>query len=313
MMTAFVFPGQASQVVGMGKDIAEAHPAARAVFEEADAVLGYSITRMCFEGPESDLNDTYYTQPALYTCSMATLRALQSLRSAFSPAAVAGHSLGELTAFAASGAYSFADGLRLVQRRGQLMREAGERTPGAMAAVIGLDMAGVAALCARAASETASTLVPANDNSPGQIVISGDVVAVDKAVEIGKSMGARLLRKLPVSIASHSPLMREAGEAFATALETVQFETPQYPVYANISAAPVMTPETIRQELALQLTSPVRWTETISAMIGAGVTRFVEVGPKDVLSGLIKRIDETASIVNLNNAARLSEFCDTLV
>lgn len=310
--TAFVFPGQASQVVGMGKDVADAHPAARAVFEEADAILGYAISKLCFEGPEADLNDTYYTQPALYVCSLAMLRALQSLRPDFAPLAMAGHSLGELTAFAAAGAYSFADGLRLVQKRGQLMREAGERTPGAMAAVIGLDTAGVTALCERAAVETGTILVSANDNSPGQIVVSGDVAAVDKAVEIGKSMGAKLVRKLAVSIASHSPLMREAGEDFAQALENVVFQTPVLPVYANTSAAPVTTSDAIKHELAMQLTSPVRWTESVTAMVDAGVTRFVEVGPKDVLTSLIKRIDTTVTPYTMNDAAKLAEFAHSI-
>jgi [acyl-carrier-protein] S-malonyltransferase len=311
--TALVFPGQASQVVGMGKDVAEAYPAARAVFEEADAVLGYAISRLCFEGPESDLNDTYYTQPALYVCSLAMLRAFQALRPEFVPLAMAGHSLGELTAFAAAGAYSFADGLRLVQKRGQLMREAGERTPGAMAAIIGLDTAGVAAICERAASETGTVLVSANDNSPGQVVVSGDVAAVDKAVEIGKSMGAKLVRKLAVSIASHSPLMREAGEAFAQALEEVTFQIPTRPVYANITAAPATTTDAIKHELRMQLTSPVRWTESVMAMVGAGVTRFVEIGPKDVLTSLIKRIDSSVTPYTMNDAAALAEIANSLV
>jgi [acyl-carrier-protein] S-malonyltransferase len=310
--TAFVFPGQASQVVGMGKDIAETYPVARETFDEADAILGYSISQLCFAGPENDLNDTYYTQPALYVCSMAILRALRSVRPDFAPAAVAGHSLGELTAFAAANAYSFADGLRLVQTRGRLMREAGERMPGAMAAVIGLDESGVNALVERAAAESGGVLVAANDNSPGQIVISGDVVAVDKAVEIGKGMGARLVRKLAVSIASHSPLMRAAGEAFSETLEGVAFAAPQQPVYANITAAPVMTPDAIKHELTMQLTSPVRWTQSVGAMVAAGITQFVEVGPKDVLAGLIKRIDSTVTTHNLSDATRLREYADAI-
>lgn len=310
--TAFVYPGQASQVVGMGKDVAQAYPEARAIFNEADAILGYSISSLCFEGPESDLNDTYYTQPALYVCSLAMLHAFQSLRPEFVPLAMAGHSLGELTAFAAAGAYSFADGLRLVQKRGQLMREAGERTPGAMAAVIGLDAAGVAALCERAAFETGTVLVPANDNSPGQIVVSGDVAAVDRAVEIGKSMGAKLVRKLAVSIASHSPLMREAGEAFAQALEEVTFKTPTRPVYANTTAAPVTTADAIKHELTMQLTSPVRWTDSILSMVDAGVTRFVEVGPKDVLTSLVKRINTSVTSYTMNDAAKLAEFANSI-
>jgi [acyl-carrier-protein] S-malonyltransferase len=307
--TAFVFPGQGSQTVGMGKDIADAYPAARAVFDEADSVLGYPLSKLCFEGPEADLNDTYYTQPALYVTSLAILRALQTAQP-LSPACVAGHSLGELTALAAAEAFSFADGLRLVQTRGRLMREAGERSPGAMAAVIGLDAAGVAALCERASAESGGILVPANDNSPGQIVISGEVAAVDKAVELGKSMGARLVRKLAVSIASHSPLMREAADQFAAALAEIAIQAPRLPVYANVTAAPVITPDAVRHELATQLTQPVRWTESVQAMIVAGMTTFVEVGSKDVLAGLIKRIDANAVTHNLDTAARLQTFIE---
>jgi [acyl-carrier-protein] S-malonyltransferase len=307
--TAFVFPGQGSQTVGMGKDIADAYPAARAVFDEADSILGYPLSKLCFEGPESDLNDTYYTQPALYVTSLAILRALQTAQP-LSPACVAGHSLGELTALVAAKAFSFADGLRLVQTRGRLMREAGERSPGAMAAVIGLDAAGVAALCERASAESGGILVPANDNSPGQIVISGEVAAVDKAVELGKSMGARLVRKLAVSIASHSPLMREAADQFAAALAEIAIQAPRLPVYANVTAAPVITPDAVRHELATQLTQPVRWTESVQAMIVAGMTTFVEVGSKDVLAGLIKRIDANAVTHNLDTAARLQTFIE---
>ena len=307
--TAYVFPGQGSQLVGMGKEIADAYPIARAVFEEADALLGYSLSKLCFEGPESDLNDTYYTQPALYVTSVAILRALQSVYPAV-PAAVAGHSLGELTALAAADAFSFADGLRLVQTRGRLMREAGERSPGAMAAVIGLDEAGVRALCERATAESGGILVPANDNSPGQIVISGEVTAVDKAVELGKSMGARLVRKLAVSIASHSPLMSEAARQFAQALGEITIQAPRLAVYANVTAAPVTTPNDVRHELETQLTQPVRWTESVAAMVAAGITTFVEVGSKDVLTGLIKRIDANAITYNLDTAARLQTFIE---
>lgn len=306
--TAFVFPGQASQMVGMGKDIAATHAAARETFEEADEILGYSLSGLCFEGPEVDLNDTYYTQPALYVCSLATLRALSVLQPGITPAALAGHSLGELTALAAAGAFDFADGLRLVQTRGRLMREAGERTPGAMAAVIGLDAAGVEAMCAAIARETGGVLVPANDNSPGQIVISGDTAAVDRAVEAGKSFGARLVRKLAVSIASHSPLMREAGLAFAEALATIQVRSTRQPVYANITAAPLETADAIRTELEKQLTSPVRWTQSVQAMIAAGITTFVEVGSKDVLTGLIRRIDPDVSTYTLNSAENLAAY-----
>ncbi|MDX2140072.1 MAG: ACP S-malonyltransferase [Chloroflexota bacterium] len=311
--TAFVFPGQGSQVVGMGKDVGDAHPVARDTFTEADALLGYPLSHLCFEGPEDDLNDTYYTQPALFVCSMALLRALQTLHPEAKPRVMAGHSLGELTALCAAGAYSFADGLRLVQARGRLMKEAGEQHPGAMAAIIGLDTPTLQALVDRAVQETGAILVSANDNSPGQVVVSGEVAAVDKAVELGKSFGARLVRKLPVSIASHSPLMADAARAFGDVLNSVTFETPVVPVYGNVNAAPLTTPDAIRNELEAQLTSPVRWTESVAAMVAARVKTFVEIGSKDVLTGLIKRIDDSAARVNVNSAPTLQAYAETLM
>jgi len=306
--TAFVFPGQGSQVVGMGKDIAEAYPVAREVFEEADSVLGYGLSSLCFDGPESDLNDTYYTQPALYVCSVAILRALQSRVPVVRPAALAGHSLGELTALTAAGAFDFAEGLQLVQTRGRLMREAGTRTPGAMAALLGLDAPQVRELCERASAEAGGVLVLANDNCPGQIVISGESVAIDHAITIAKDAGARRAIKLAVSIASHSPLMASAAAAFAQALSQVNFQEPAVPVYGNVIAAPLTTADAIHQELEMQLTQPVRWTESIQAMVAAGLGTFVEVGPKDVLTGMIRRIDANAATTNLNSAENLDTF-----
>jgi [acyl-carrier-protein] S-malonyltransferase len=313
LQTAFVFPGQGSQVVGMGKDFADVYPDARETFAEADALLGYALSRLCFEGPETDLNDTYYTQPALFVCSIALLRVLHSARPKAQPAFMAGHSLGELTALCAAGAYSFADGLRLVQARGRLMKEAGEQHPGAMAAVIGLDTATLQALCDRATQETGAILVSANDNSPGQVVVSGEVAAVDKAVELGKSFGAKLVRKLPVSIASHSPLMAEAARAFGDVLNTVSFQPPAVPVYGNVTAAPLTTPDAIRHEFEAQLISPVRWTESVTAMVTAGVKTFVEIGSKDVLTGLIKRIDDSAARINVNSVPTLQAYLDSLI
>ncbi|MCL4250284.1 MAG: ACP S-malonyltransferase [Anaerolineae bacterium] len=306
--TAFVFPGQGSQVVGMGKDIAEAYPAAREVFDEADAVLGYSLSRLCFDGPESDLNDTYYTQPALYVCSIAILRALQSRLPAVRPGALAGHSLGELTALAAAGVFGFAEGLRLVQTRGQVMRDAGTRNPGAMAALLGLDAPQVRELCARASGEAGGVLVLANDNCPGQIVISGESAVIDHAITIAKDAGARRAIKLAVSIASHSPLMTSAAEAFAQALSQIDFQEPAVPVYANVTAAPLTTGGDIHRELEMQLTHSVRWTESIQAMVAAGFNSFVEIGPKDVLTGMIRRIESSANTTNLNTVDNLDAF-----
>jgi [acyl-carrier-protein] S-malonyltransferase len=305
---AFMFPGQASQVVGMGKDFAEAYSAARLTFEQADDTLGFALSDLCFNGPAEDLNDTLNTQPALYVCSIATLRALQSELPDARPAFAAGHSFGEFTALAAAGALSFEDGLRLVRERGRLMKQAGEQNPGAMAALLGLEIDAVRDLCARARAETSGVLVVANDNCPGQIVISGDTATLDHALTLAKESGARRALKLAVSIASHSPLMQPSAEEFRKALAQTAFQPPQIPVYGNVSAVPLANVEAIRRELDAQLTSPVRWRESMEAMIGAGAKVFVEIGPKDVLTGLMKRIDDTKTTVNLNSVENLRTF-----
>jgi [acyl-carrier-protein] S-malonyltransferase len=305
---AFMFPGQASQVVGMGKDIAEAYPAARQTFEQADEFLDFSLSDLCFNGPADDLNDTYNTQPALYVCGIATLRALQSELPEAAPAFAAGHSFGEFTALAASGAFSFEDGLRLVRERGRLMKEAGEQSPGAMAALLALDIEAVRDVCERARAVTGGVLVVANDNCPGQVVISGDNATLDQALILAKDAGARRAMKLAVSIASHSPLMQPSAGKFRQALESTTIQTPRIPVYGNVNAAPLTDVDAIRAELSAQLTSPVRWRESMEAMIADGAQIFVEVGPKDVLTGLMKRIDGSKTTVNLNSVENLKTF-----
>jgi [acyl-carrier-protein] S-malonyltransferase len=306
--TAFTFPGQGSQAVGMGKDLAAAFPAARQTFEEADSILGFELSELCFNGPEESLNDTINTQPALYTAGVATLRALQAEIPSAVPAFVAGHSLGEFTALAASGAVGFAEGLKLVRERGRLMKEAGTVNPGTMAALLGLDADPVRAVCARASQETGGILVLANDNCPGQIVISGDEATIEVGMKLAQEAGAKRAVKLAVSIASHSPLMEPAPAAFRQALIATHFQKPQMPVYGNVEAAPLTDADTIRRELDLQLTHSVRWTESVQAMIQQGVETFIEFGPKDVLTGLLKRIDRSKSGTALNNADSVKAF-----
>jgi [acyl-carrier-protein] S-malonyltransferase len=306
--TAFVFPGQGSQVVGMMKDLAEAYPAARETFSEADAILGFALSALCFGGSEESLNDTINTQPALYTAGIAMLRVLQEVVPEARAVAMAGHSLGEFTALGAADAISFADGLRLVRERGRLMKDAGTRSPGAMAAVLGLDAGRIREICAEASQQTNGILILANDNCPGQSVISGD----DATLEIGSKLlseaGAKRVLKLAVSIAAHSPLMQSAAEEFRDTLANTPFQAPRVAVYGNVQAAPLGDAHSIREELGLQLTHSVRWTESVQAMIGAGITTFVEMGPKDVLTGLLKRIDRSATGYALNTVDALQKL-----
>lgn len=296
MATAFLFPGQGSQFVGMGRDLYEREPAAQALFDEADERLGFRLSQICFEGPEEQLTDTAVQQPALFTTSLAAWTVIQQ-RGAADAAFMAGHSLGEFSALAAAGALSFAAGLALVRRRGELMKLAGERSPGGMAAVLGLDAEPVAELCARAATETGRFVGVANDNCPGQIVISGHEEALAAAMELVTDAGARKVVRLPISIAAHTPLMGSVAEEFAAAVDAAPLSAARMPVVANVTARPVQTPDDIRAELKAQLTSPVAWTDTVRYMAGLGVDTYVETGPGDVLLGLVKRIDRGAQRV----------------
>ncbi len=290
MSIAYLFPGQGSQHVGMGQDLYDQSSAARAVFDQADEQLGFALSKLCFEGPIEELTDTVNQQPALFVTSIAALQVMESLEWE-APAFVAGHSLGELSALVAAGAVSFSDGLALVRRRGELMKEAGEREPGAMAAILALQVEDVVAVCAQAQEETDSPIQLANDNCPGQLVISGDATALDRAMALAKEAGARKVVKLPISIAAHSPLMASASAAFGVAVDETPITEAAIPVIANVTGQPIITPDEIRAELKAQLTSSVNWTASMSYLIGEGVDTVVEVGSGEVLIGLMKRIN----------------------
>jgi [acyl-carrier-protein] S-malonyltransferase len=292
----------------MGNDFADAYPVARQTYEQADDILGFALSKLCFEGSEDELNDTINTQPALYVCGIAILRVLRQLYPDALPHFVAGHSLGELTALAVAEAMSFEDGLRLVRERGRLMKDAGIKSPGAMAALLGLEADVVRDICARVRELTGGVLVLANDNCPGQIVISGDDPSIEHGLILAKEAGARRAVKLAVSIAAHSPLMQPASDDFQNALQSTAFHMPKLTVYANVTAVPLTSIEEIRDELRSQLTSSVRWTESVAAMVAAGAQRFIELGPKDVLSGLVKRTDRNVGTVTLNNVAALEQI-----
>ena len=294
MPIAYVFPGQGSQYVGMGNELARLRPVARGVFDRADAALGFALSQLCAEGPEGDLNDTLNTQPAIFTHSIAALETIQLSGEIEAPAFVAGHSLGEFSALCAAGALNFEDGVRIVRERGRLMKLAGERAPGSMAAVLGLDAAALREVCAQASAQVAEQNAPpvvlANDNCPGQIVISGGKEAVAAASAIARQRGAKRVALLPVSIAAHSPLMSSIAAEFTAVVANTAFTTARVPVIANTTVQPITHPDDIRAELCAQLTLPVRWTESVRFMVAQGVTGFVEAGPKDVLCNLIKRI-----------------------
>jgi [acyl-carrier-protein] S-malonyltransferase len=291
--TAFLFPGQGSQHVGMGEELYRAEPTARAAFDQADRRLGFSLSLLCFQGPEAGLTDTVNQQPALFVHSIATLWTMRASHYP-EPDFVAGHSLGELSALVAAGAIEFDAGLDLVRRRGELMKQAGNERPGAMAAVLALGVQQVAAICDRATEMTGRPVQVANDNCPGQAVISGDVAALELASDLALQAGARRVTRLPITIAAHSALMASAADDFARAVDATPVRKPDIPVIGNVSARPLLSPGEVRAELKAQLTSPVRWTDTINYLNHQGVDQYVEVGAGSVLLGLVKRIDSDA-------------------
>jgi len=285
----------------MGRQLYDSFPTARAVFDQADHVLGIGLSQLCFDGPSDELNDTWNTQPAIFVASVAALRALEE-RGMQNPVYVAGHSMGEFSALVAAGALSFEDGLKLVRERGRLMKQADERSPGGMAALLGLQREQVDALCATVREQSGEHVGVANDNCPGQIVISGATSALEQAMELAKEQGAKRAKRLAVSIAAHSPLMAEAAAEFRRVLDATPFREPAIPLVANATASPLTALDEIRDALNRQLTSPVRWTESVQWMIAQGVTRFVEVGPREVLTGLMKRIDRKVERMSTEKA-----------
>lgn len=283
-MKAYVFPGQGAQFTGMGKDLYERFPQANEMFEKANEVLGFRITDLMFSGTDEDLKQTKVTQPAIFLHSVI-LAAM--LGNDFKPDMAAGHSLGEFSALVAAGALSFEDGLRLVSQRAMAMQKACEMQPSTMAAILGLDDEMVEKAC----SEIDAVVVPANYNSPGQIVISGSIEGIDKAIEKLTAAGAKRAIKLAVGGAFHSPLMEPARVELGKAIDNAPFSKPICPVYQNVTAKPSTDPAVIRENLKTQLTAPVRWTQTVKNMVADGALQFFEVGPGTVLQGLIKKVD----------------------
>jgi [acyl-carrier-protein] S-malonyltransferase len=275
----------------MGQKLYESVPAARAVFDLADVHMKFPLSKLCFSGPEEALKDTANQQPALFVCGLAAWEANKDLGTWPLPLYLAGHSLGEITALVAAGSLSFVDGLSLVRKRGQLMKQAGEREPGAMAAILALDIDQIQAYCVQATTITGRSVQVANDNCPGQVVVSGDQTAIEVVTRMAKEGGARKIVSLPISIAAHSPLMSSAASEFANTVESTKINHPKIPVIANVTARPLNSPEAIRSELIAQLTSPVSWTSSMRYLIDQGIDTFLEVGPGEVLLGLMKRID----------------------
>lgn len=297
---AYVFPGQGSQFIGMGKALSQEYPVANEIFMQADNILSVSLSKYAWQGPEDLLNDTINTQPALFTHSIATLQVIKVINPDLQPAFTAGHSMGELSALVASGALSFEDGLRLVRIRGELMKSAGLKNPGGMAAVLGIEIPVIEQLCKDISIGTEIVQV-ANDNCPGQVVISGSNLALDRIQPLLEQAGARRIIRLAVSIAAHSPFMASAQNDFNRAIASTPIKSPMIPIISNVTGQAITSAEEIKDDLQNQLTHKVRWTESINYLVKTGVSVFLEIGSGSVLCGLIKRIDRNTSTYPIGN------------
>lgn len=309
-MLAFLFPGQNSQYAGMGRDLCEKFPAARRTFEEADDALGFSLSKLCFEGPEDQLKLTEFQQPAICTVSVAALRVLAE--KGIAPSVVAGHSLGEYAANVAAGSLAFADAVRIVRQRGRFMQEAVPAGQGAMAAVLGLTSEDTARACDDAAAETQLIVSAANFNSPEQTVISGEAPAVERAAQLCKDRGAKRVVMLQVSAPFHCALMQPAQDRLAELLRATQFSAPRVPVAVNVDAALVTDPAALREALIRQVTGAVRWVESVRLLVAQAPSAFVEVGPGKVLSGLMRQIDRSQTCLNVEDEPSLEKASTAL-
>jgi [acyl-carrier-protein] S-malonyltransferase len=308
--TAFLFPGQGSQSVGMGRDLAAAFPIARQTFEEANEALGFDLAELCFSGPEEQLRLTEFTQPAIFTVSVAALRVLAAAGATADY--FAGHSLGEYSANVAAGTIEFAAAARTVRRRGQLMQQAVPAGQGAMAAILGMPVESVIVVCQDASGEVGAPVEPANLNTPEQTVISGAAAAVERAIALAKERGARRAVLLPVSAPFHCSLMQPAQDALAPILEDLRFLPAQVPVVVNVDAVLVTDAEALRDALVRQVTGAVRWTESMQLLIAQGVSNFVEVGPGKVLSGLLRQIDRSQKCGQAEDPASIEKLLAAL-
>lgn len=308
MSIAFLFPGQGSQAVGMGKDLAEKFPTARRTFEEADEALGKKLSQLCYEGPEDQLRLTENTQPAILTVSVAAWRVLDE--KGIKPSFAAGHSLGEYSAHVAAGTLSFGDAVRTVRNRGKYMQEAVPVGTGAMAAILGIGLDAVGALCGDAAQ--GEVCEPANINSPEQIVISGHAAAVERAVKLAPERGAKRAVMLPVSAPFHCSLMKPAQERLVADLQKLKFSQPKFPVVCNVYAKPIHDAESAREALIRQVTGSVKWSESMQCLVGQGIQTFVEVGPGKVLCGLMRQIERSRKCVNVEDEASLQKTLEFL-